>query len=79
MKLKYTKKFLKYTAMGLLVIIMLASFVIGAACALAGIFVPALEGNMPYLLLIPAALFCAFVGFVFADCINALADKWNLE
>ena len=75
MEMKCTKNFLKYTAMGLLFIIMLASFVVGAACALAGILVPALEGNVQFLLLIPVALFCTFIGFVIADCINALADK----
>lgn len=79
MEMKCTKNFLKCTAIGLLISIMLASFVVGAACALVGILVPALEGNVQYLLLIPAALFCAFVGFVIVDCINALADKWQAE
>ena len=78
MEMKYTKKFLKATAFVLLFAIMLASFAVGAVCALAGTLVPAIEGNIQYLLLIPVALFCAFVGFVIADCINALADKWNL-
>ena len=78
MEMKCTKKFLKATAIGLLVIIMRASFVVGAACAFGGILGPILEGNVQCLLLIPVALFCAFVGFVIADCINALLDKWNL-
>lgn len=78
MEMKCTKNFLKYTAIGLLVIIMLASFIVGAACALTGILVPALEGNVQFLLLIPVALFCAFIGFVIADCLNALADKWGI-
>jgi hypothetical protein len=74
----YTVKFLKYTLLGLLVVIMLASFIICAACALAGILGICLEGNVQYLLLIPVALFCAFMGFVAIDCINALADKWHI-
>lgn len=79
MKWKYTKKFLKYTTLGLLVIIMLASFVTGAASALSGILVPAIEGNVRYLLLIPVALFCAFIGFVALDCACAFVDRWHNE
>jgi fructose-specific phosphotransferase system IIC component len=79
MKWECTKKFLKYTTLGLLVIIMLASFVTGAASALVGILVPAIEGNVQYLLLIPVALFCTFIGFVVADCINTLAGRWHTE
>ena len=78
MEMEYTKKFLKATALCLLVIIMLSSFVVGAACAFGGILVPILEGNVQCLLLIPVALFCAFVGFVIVDCINALLDKWDI-
>ena len=40
MEMKCTKNFLKYAAMGLLISIMLAIFVIGAACALVGMLVP---------------------------------------
>ena len=52
---KYTKKFLKYTTMGLLIGIMLASYTIAAVCALVGIFGPIIDGNVQYLLLIPVA------------------------
>ena len=75
--MNYTKKFLKYTALGLLVIIMLASFIIGATCALVGVLGICLEGNVQYLLLIPVALFCAFMGFVALDCACAFVDKWQ--
>lgn len=77
--MKYTKKFLKYTALGLLVIIMLASFIIGAVCALVGILGISLAGNVQYLLLIPAALFWTFMGFVTLDCACAFVDKWHTE
>ena len=77
--MKYTKKFLKYTVMGLLIIIMLASFIIAAACALVGILGIAIEGNVQYLLLIPVALFGAFMGFVALDCACALADRWQID
>ena len=74
--MEYTKKFLKYTAIGLLIIIMLASFIMGAICALVGILGICLEGNAQYLLLIPVALFCAFIGFVALDCACSFVDKW---
>lgn len=74
--MKYTKKFLKYTALGLLIIIMLASFIVGVVCAVAGIFDPIIEGNVQYLLLIPVALFCAFMGFVALDCACAFVDRY---
>ena len=74
----YTKKFLKYTAMGLLISIMITSFIVGAACALIGILGICIEGNVQYLLLIPVALFCAFMGFVAFDCACALADRWQI-
>lgn len=77
--MKYTKKFLKYTVMGLLISIMLASFVIGAACALVGILGTAIEGNVQYLLLLPVALFGAFMGFVALDCACAFTDRWLTE
>ena len=73
--MKYTKKFLKYTVLGLLVIVMLASFIVGAVCAIAGIFGPIIDGSIQYLLLIPVALFCAFMGFVALDCACAFADR----
>ena len=74
--MKYTKKFLKYTTIGLLAIIMLVSFIMAAACALVGILGIALEGNVQYLLLIPVALFCAFIGFVALDCACAFVDRY---
>ena len=77
--MKYTKKFLKYTALGLLVIIMLVSFLIGAVCALVGILGISLESDVQYLLLIPVALFCAFMGFIALDCACAFVDKWHTE
>ena len=76
---EYTKKFLKYTAMGLLIGIIIASFIIAATCALVGILGIAIEGNVQYLLLIPVALFCAFIGFVAIDCACALADRWQIN
>lgn len=75
MEMKYTKKFLKATAFVLLFTIMLASFIAGATCALVGILGICLEGNAQYLLLIPVALLCIFIGVVTIDCINALLDK----
>ena len=77
--MKYTKKFLKYTVLGLLFIIMLVSFVIGVACALAGIVGLCMTGNVQHLLLVPVALFYAFMGFVALDCACAFADKWLTE
>ena len=77
--MEYTKKFLKYTALGLLAIIMLASFIIAGVCALVGILGIAIEGNVQYLLLIPVALFCAFMGFVALDCACALVGRWHIE
>lgn len=77
--MKYTKKFLKYTALGLLAIIMLASFIVGAVCVIAGIFGPIIDGNVQYLLLIPVALFSAFMGFVALDCACAFVDRWFTE
>ncbi len=77
--MEYTKKFLKYTAMGLLVIIMLASFIMAAVCVLVGILGIAIEGNVQYLLLIPVALFCAFMGFVALDCACAFVDRWQID
>jgi hypothetical protein len=74
---KYTVQFLKYTLLGLLVVIMLTGFIIGAVCALFGILGICLEGNVQYLLLIPVALFCAFMGFVAIDCACAFVDKWQ--
>lgn len=74
--MKYTKKFLKYTALGLLIIIMLGSFVIAAACALVSILGSAIEGNVQYLLLLPVALFGAFMGFVALDCACAFVDRY---
>ena len=73
--MKYTKKFLKYTALGLLIIIMLASFIVGVVCAVAGIFGPIIDGNIQYLLLIPVALLGAFIGFVALDCACAFVDR----
>ena len=72
--MKYTVAFLKYTLIGLLAIIMLASFIIGAVCALVGILGICLEGNVQYLL-----LFCAFMGFVALDCACAFVDKCMLN
>ena len=77
--MKYTNKFLKATAFILLFAIMLASFIAGAACTLIGILGICIEGNAQYLLLIPTALFCVFMGVVTIDCINALLDKWNIS
>ena len=77
--MKYTKKFLKYTAMGLLCLIMLVSFIIAVVCALASILGIAIGGNAQYLLLIPVALFGAFMGFVTLDCACALVDRWHIE
>ena len=74
--MKCTKKFLKYTALGLLAIIMLGSFIIAAACALVSILGIAIEGNVQYLLLIPVALFGAFMGFVALDCACAFVDRY---
>ena len=76
--MEYTKKFLKYTALGLLVIIVLASFVIGIAFALAGVCMAIVESNALYLLTILVALLYAFIGFAAIDCINAL-DKWDIR
>jgi hypothetical protein len=65
--------------MVLLVIIMLASFIMAAVCALVGVLGIAIEGNVQYLLLIPVALFCAFMGFVALDCTCAFADRWQID
>ena len=74
--MKYTKKFLKYTTLGLLAIVMLASFIVGAVCAIAGIFGPIIDGSIQYLLLIPVALFGAFMGFIALDCACAFVDRY---
>ena len=76
---EYTKKFLKYTVMGLLISIMLVSFIVAAVCALVGIVGFANEGNVQYLLLIPVALFGTFMGFVAIDCARALVDRWQIH
>ena len=76
--MKCTEKFLKYTVLTILGIIMLISFTMAIVCALTGILNAILECNAQYLLLIPVALFSAFMGFVVVDCANALLDKWKL-
>ena len=76
--MEYTKKFLKYIVIGLLVVIMLASFIIGIAFTLAGICNAIFESNALYLLAILVALLYVFIGFAAMDCINYLADKWSI-
>ena len=76
--MKCTEKFLKYTVLTILAIIMLISFTMAIVCALTGILNTILESNVQYLLLVPVALFSAFMGFVVVDCTKALSDKWKL-
>lgn len=77
--MKYTKAFLKYATLVLLAVIASASLIVSLVGAFIGILGTFLEGNVQYLLLIPEALFCAFMGFVAIDCIAVLVDKWHIE
>ncbi len=74
----YTVKFLKYSVIVLLVIILLIAFVSACAAAFISIFGILMESAVEYLLFIPIGFVCATVGVVILDVVNYLADKWEL-
>lgn len=76
--MEYTKKFLKYTLLGLLSVIMAAGFIVGVIFALIAILGTCLE-TVAYILLIIPALCSAFLGFVCLDGLKVLTDKWHIE
>ena len=76
--MKYTVLFLKYTAVVLLVLIMVATFVVAGILALVSIVGTLMEKAAEYLLIIPIALLVAFLGFITLDCLQYLIDKWEI-
>lgn len=77
--MKYTKLYLKYLVVVILLIITVVFLAFGVLCLGLGIFGPAQELNPGFLVFIPVGLFCGFTGFVALDTFKYLMDKWGLK
>lgn len=77
--MKYTKLYLKYLVVVILLLITVVSLALGVLCVGLGIFGPAQELNLGFLIFIPVGLFCGFMGFVALDTFKHLMDKWGLK
>lgn len=77
--MKYTKLYLKYLVVVILLLITVVSLVLGVLCLGLGVFGPAQELNLGFLIFIPVGLFCGFMGFVALDTFKHLMDKWGLK
>lgn len=77
--MKYTMLYLKYLVVVILLLITVASLILGVLCAGLGIFGTAQECNPGYLVFIPVGVFCGFMGFVALDAFKYIMDKWGLK
>lgn len=73
--MKYTKLFIKYTLIGISILLMLILWLIAAIMTLVSIFGLA-SNQFTMLLLLPIALTFTFAGFLLLDLNTYLIDKW---
>ena len=77
--MKFTLMFLKYTLLVLFLLIAVAGWAGSTIIGLAGIIGLVLGSDLICLLLIPMALFIAFISFAALDCATHFVDKWELK
>lgn len=77
--MKYTLLYLRCLVCILLVLIMVASLVIGCFSIFGAIVGSLSDMNPEYLILLPVGIFAGFMGFVAFDAFVALIEKWRLK
>lgn len=77
--MKFTKLYLKYLVVVILLLIAVVGWLLGVLCAGMGVLGAAQELDAGLLILLPVGVFCGFMGFVAFDCFKSLIDKWELD